>query len=145
MFVVFDLDGTLADNAHRLHHIQKKPKDYDAFYAACPGDRPCVPTILTLAAHVRAGHRVEIWTGRSAQVCAETVAWLKQFEVDPGLLARMRPAGDHQPDTHLKRAWLQDARRTGDGPDLVYDDRDGVVAMWREAGVACFQVAPGNF
>ena len=144
MFVVFDLDGTLADNAHRLHHIRVAPKDYAAFYAACPDDRPCEPVIQTLRAHVLAGHRVEIWTGRSDYVRAETVAWLEQHGIAPRLLARMRPAVDHQPDTHLKRAWLQDARRVGN-PDLAYDDRDGVVAMWREAGVTCFQVAPGDF
>ncbi|WP_435575134.1 hypothetical protein [Burkholderia plantarii] len=27
----------------------------------------------------------------------------------------------------------------------VFDDRDSVVAMWRDAGVTCFQVAPGEF
>ena len=27
----------------------------------------------------------------------------------------------------------------------VYDDRDKVVAMWRRNGVACFQVAEGDF
>lgn len=145
MFVVFDLDGTLADNAHRLHHIRERPKNYDAFYAACPDDRPCELVIKILKAHIFMGHRVEIWTGRSDWVRAETVAWLEQHGVAPELLARMRPAVDHQPDVLLKRAWLQDARRTGSGPDLAYDDRDGVVAMWREAGVVCFQVASGGF
>ena len=29
--------------------------------------------------------------------------------------------------------------------DLAFDDRDRVVAMWREEGVPCFQVAPGDF
>lgn len=32
---VFDIDGTLADLTHRLHHIQKQPKDWDAFFDAC--------------------------------------------------------------------------------------------------------------
>jgi hypothetical protein len=27
----------------------------------------------------------------------------------------------------------------------VFDDRDKVVKMWRDEGVACFQVAPGEF
>lgn len=146
MFIVFDLDGTLALNEHRLHHIRKTPKDYDAFYAACVDDLPnmCVMRILDLL--YRAGEvRVEIWSGRSAQVRTETEGWLAGYGIDPLLLTRMRPAGDHQPDVNLKRAWLRDARRNGGGPDAVYDDRDSVVAMWREEGVACFQVAPGAF
>ena len=31
------------------------------------------------------------------------------------------------------------------GPDAVYDDRNKVVAMWREEGIQCFQVALGDF
>jgi hypothetical protein len=27
----------------------------------------------------------------------------------------------------------------------VFDDRDKVVKMWRENGINCFQVAPGDF
>lgn len=152
MFVVFDLDGTLALNDHRLHHIRKTPKDYDAFYAACVDDLPNRPVIATLLAHHEAGHRIEVWSGRSDQVEAETRAWLRMHIRSSGGcpvaeegLTRMRPAGDHQPDVNLKRAWLRDARRNGGGPDAVYDDRDSVVAMWREEGVACFQVAPGAF
>jgi len=28
---------------------------------------------------------------------------------------------------------------------MVFDDRDKVVNMWRENGIPCLQVAPGNF
>lgn len=34
MFIVFDLDGTLADCEHRIHHITKEPKDWRAFFEA---------------------------------------------------------------------------------------------------------------
>jgi len=30
-------------------------------------------------------------------------------------------------------------------PDLVFDDRASVVTMWRENGIACAQVAAGDF
>lgn len=59
---------------------------------------------------------------------------------------RMRKAGDFTPDEVLKRGWLNEieppeyARLTA-----VFDDRDKVVNMWREAGVPCFQVARGEF
>ena len=145
MFVVFDLDGTIALNAHREHLI--RAKDYDAYYAACVNDTPCAPVIHALHAHAKAGHRVEIWSARSAQVRTETITWL-QHHIWLDLsdrLTRMRPIGDHRPDVVLKREWLREARANGGAPDLVYDDRDSVVAMWREEGVACFQVAPGPF
>jgi hypothetical protein len=148
MIVVFDLDGTLALNEHRVHHIRGdfgRKKDYDAFFAACVDDQPCRPVMATFAALVRAQHVVEIWSGRSDQVRDETGRWLARFGISSYYLRRMRRAGDHQPDVELKRAWLNEARAAGVPPDLVYDDRDSVVAMWREEGVPCFQVAPGPF
>lgn len=143
--VVFDLDGTLALNDHRTHYVRGTDRDYDAFYAACAADLPNLPAFAALRAHVVAGHHVEIWSGRSDQVRDETLAWLREHGVPEWRLTHMRRAGDHRPDTVVKREWLQEARRTGGAPDLVYDDRDVVVAMWREAGVPCFQVAPGPF
>lgn len=31
--IIFDIDGTLANLDHRLRHILKEPKDWDAFYS----------------------------------------------------------------------------------------------------------------
>lgn len=143
MFVVFDLDGTLALTAHRQHYLERRPKDYDAFYAACGNDELCLPVFRSLWAHLGAGHRVEIWSGRSDQVRLETIMWFRRSGVPPELLTRMRRAGDYRPDVDVKREWLNEARRKGGAPDVVYDDRDCVVAMWREEGIPCFQVAPG--
>jgi hypothetical protein len=33
--VIIDIDGTLADTTHRLHHIKSKPPNWDAFFAEC--------------------------------------------------------------------------------------------------------------
>ena len=146
MFVVFDLDGTVSLPGHRVHYIRRERRDYDAFYAACERDEPNWPvirTMMTLAAC--ADVRVEIWSGRSDVVREETVRWLEAHGVERRFLARMRPAGDCRPDVDLKLEWLREARAYGGAPDLVYDDRDCVVAMWRQEGVPCFQVAPGPF
>ena len=37
---VFDIDGVLADVRHRLHHVDRRPKDWDAFFAAAVDDPP---------------------------------------------------------------------------------------------------------
>lgn len=137
-FYVFDLDGTLADCSHRLHHLERK--DWRAFFAACPDD--------TLIEHVRTvfwalaanGNRVEIWSGRSDEVRAETEEWLERHDIFPTALL-MRTARDHRPDDEVKRDFL----RGGGAPDIIFDDRDRVVAMWRDEGIPCFQVAAGRF
>lgn len=142
MFFVFDLDGTLADVEHRKHHVRGKNRNWRAFFEECSGDSPNKPVIAALLALQAAGHRIEIWSGRSDEVKAETLAWLEENGIDPALLVNMRPEKDYQPDDDLKRGWLLAADRR---PDAIYDDRNKVVEMWRAEGIPCFQVAPGDF
>ena len=68
MFVTFDLDGTLADVAHREHMVRESPRNWDAFYAACVDDSPIPVAVEVFNAHLARGHKIEIWTGRSAVV-----------------------------------------------------------------------------
>jgi len=149
---IFDLDGTLALIDHRRPLLESKSSDrWQQFFAACVDDEPNLPVIHTLHALRRFGAECWIWSGRSDEVRAQTVEWLCKHKclgpagaLEPHL--RMRKAGDLTADEILKRGWLNEiepperARLTA-----VFDDRDKVVAMWREAGVPCFQVAPGEF
>lgn len=139
MFVVFDLDGTLALTEHREHFLRQSPKDWRGFYAACDQDALCEPLRAVLWGLVSGGHRVEIWTGRSAEVADKTTQW--RDDNDIVVPVRMRSEGDHQPDTRLKAAWMAEHGK----PDLVFEDRASMVAMWRSHGIVCAQVAPGDF
>lgn len=141
MFIVFDLDGTLALNEHRQHFMTGETKDWRGFYAACDGDKPCEPLISVLWGLVTGGHRVEIWSGRSDEVADKTDAWLEAHGLDC-VPIKMRPERDHQPDTKLKAAWLAAEPQK---PDLVFEDRASMVAMWRSHGIVCAQVASGDF
>ena len=60
---------------------------------------------------------------------------------------RMRPTENKwkfMPDEKLKLQWLTDMDWK-DNVEMVFDDRQKVVDMWREIGLTCMQVAPGNF
>jgi hypothetical protein len=139
MFVVFDLDGTLADCSHRVSLIEGHKRNWTAFFAACGGDKPIDHVIKVLNRHVQARDRVEIWSARSDEVRAETEEWLMINGIDPRRLVHMRKAGDYTQDDVLKHSWLIEC---GDmRPDVIYDDRSRVVNMWRTEGVPCFQVA----
>lgn len=140
MFVVFDLDGTLADIRHRVNYVRNGNRNYDAFFAACVDDAPNAPVVAALHAHLSAGHRVQIWSARSGVVRPQTEQWLAGQQIDPRLLAHMRDEGDITRDVELKRHWLL-ALHPDERPDIVYDDRQSVVDMWRDEGVTCFQVA----
>ena len=140
MFVVFDLDGTLALNEHRQHFLDGPKKDWDSFFDACDRDEPNRPIITVMRALMVTGHRVEIWSGRTSRVIDKTRAWLNSnglAMVD----ARYRAEGDRTPDHELKASWLSRYGR----PDLIFDDRKSVVDMWRSHGIVCCQVAPGEF
>jgi hypothetical protein len=155
--IVFDFDGTLCDITHRVYHVRGEHKNYDAFFRACVDDLPKHDVIKCLQSHIRAGDDVEIWSGRSDMVREESEKWLNMhigrcfyhdgdFIWAGQLLRRMRPARDFRPDDQLKLKWLQDEiARTGRKPDMIYDDRQRVVDMWRANGVTCAQVEPGDF
>ncbi|MDF2601178.1 MAG: hypothetical protein K0Q54_4001 [Methylobacterium brachiatum] len=142
MFVVFDLDGTLALTEHRAHFLNRpgRQKDWRGFYAACDQDEPCHPIIRTLQALAATGVEVEIWSGRSDEVKDKTTAWLEEQGLGH-IPIRTRAAGDHRADTVLKAEWLDEGRT----PDLVFEDRASMVAMYRGRGIVCCQVAPGDF
>ena len=155
MRYIFDLDGTLADCTHRLHLLDRRPKEWDAFFKACDQDHPIFPMIQLLGEVSRSANWIEIWSGRSEAVRAETLEWLSDvasctvgeyggYHVVCRL--RMRAIGDYTQDHDLKRDWLYaDKLAGGDRIDLVFEDRQRVVDMWRSEGIMCCQVAPGQF
>lgn len=146
---IFDLDGTLALIEHRRHFVEgpRKDRDWNAFHQACIHDIPNIPVIGTLMALRASGCDVWIYSGRSDEVMTETINWLYEY-VGANLfdLIRMRPRGNFTLDDKLKKQWL-DEMYPEDRERLVavFEDRDRMVKMWRENGVACFQVAPGDF
>ena len=168
MRIVFDLDGTLADCEHRQHYINGDRKDWDAFFEACDKDAPIMTGLTALMAlrhsmdASKVENVVEIWSGRGRglndSVLRKTLLWFDRhtyYKVMPAprdyfryvshLPIRMRRHGDYTPDVDLKRGWLDKARAQDRAPQLVFDDRQKVVDMWRSEGVPCFQVAQGDF
>lgn len=141
---IFDIDGTLADLSHRLPHIQKEPKDWDAFFGAVADDAP-IPHIIRLAIDIAlAGVAIVYISGRSDQCRNETEAWLWRHALPRGEVY-MRKAGDHRPDHQVKVELLAKLQTQGYRPVMAFDDRNSVVKMWRELGIPCAQVAEGDF
>ena len=146
MIVAFDLDGTLADITHRLHHLESHPqkgKNWPEFFRACVDDKPVWPLIEVLWGMESQSHTIEIWSGRSDIVRDETEEWLKRYAIKYSKL-RMRKDGDYRPDDVLKAEWLE-ALPESQRPTLAFDDRQRIVDMWRGHGIICAQVAPGDF
>ena len=130
--VVFDIDGVLADVRHRLHYVERKPKDWHAFFAGMADDPPLPQGIELARLEAAAGHDLAFLTGRSESYREVTQNWLDRHDVPKGPLI-MRPDGDYRPAKQFKPAALRRIARTHDITYLVDDDL-AVVETVRAAG-----------
>ena len=145
MIYIFDIDGTLADISHRLHFIQKKPADWDGFFAACVDDEP-IPEIIQVAKSLSPVAHIVMVSGRSDVVRSQTLDWMSELGIPCDCLM-MRAAGDHREDSIVKAELLDDLREVYKDEPIagVFEDRKQVVDMYRAKGLRVFQVAEGNF
>jgi hypothetical protein len=130
-----DLDGVVADVRHRLHHLERRPKDWDAFFAAARDDT-AHPEGIAIVERLAEDHEVVYLTGRPSHLRNDTVRWLDQHGVGGHELI-MRPARDRRPAAVVKlealRALARD-RTIG----IVVDDDPVVLDTVRRAGYPVF-------
>ena len=149
--VIFDLDGTLADIKERRTLATKEGGKIDWPKFVDPNnislDKPNTPVIESFKALQKAGYRMVIFSGRSDATREETEKWLSKHGItyDKLLMRSGTGEGMFTPDDRLKEDWLNQEFPDKSQILCVYDDRDKVVNMWRRNGIACFQVAPGDF
>ena len=148
--VIFDLDGTLAlIDARRALATKSGKMDWDVFFDPknIDLDLPNHGVIAMAQTLKAAGHRIIIFSGRSKRTKDVTKAWLDKFDV-PFDVLKMRPTSKDfmfMPDDKLKQMWLDSLFTDKSDIICVFDDRQKVVDMWRDNGLTCMQVAPGNF
>lgn len=152
---IIDIDGTIADTAHRQWVLEEKRPygpNWDLFFSLAADDTPfehmrqLVWTLSDLDdENGDARNNILYVSGRPERCRSLTVKWLEQHDFPDGYQLWMRKDGDHRPDTVIKKEILQFIRDAGYNPSMAFDDRNAVVAMWRANGVPCAQVAEGNF
>jgi FMN phosphatase YigB (HAD superfamily) len=153
---IFDIDGTMADLTHRRHYIEQSPKNWPEFKARCYDDAP-ISHICDLARMLywsaREGcqtdydleYDVVLVSGRNECQRHLTELWLYEVALLPPMKLYMRADGDYRDDGIVKSELLQKLLADGYKPIMAFDDRDRVVNMWRQHGIPCAQVAPGDF
>lgn len=128
---VFDLDGVVADVRHRLHYLDRRPKNWARFFAAADRDPPLAEGV-DLAREYAKSH-VLVWlTGRPERLRRLTVDWLARHDLPTELLV-MRPNGDRRPSRDFKAAQLATLAVEAE-VSIVVDDDPEVVARLRERG-----------
>lgn len=130
-----DLDGVLADVRHRLQHLERRPKDWDAFFAAAPQD-PVHEEGLALVRRLLDDHDVVFLTGRPERCRRDTEEWLGALGLGDHQLV-MRPANQREPAARLKVRLLR--RLAGERPvAVVVDDDPAVIESMAAAGYPTF-------
>ncbi len=133
--VIFDVDGTLAQMDGR------SPFDWDRVME----DKPKTEIINLTKMYKSAGYKIIIFTGRDGCARLDTKEWLVDHEV-PYDEVHIRPRGDQRKDSIIKKELFEENIRGKYFVELVVDDRNQVVDMWRkELGLTCLQVDYGNF
>lgn len=163
MDVVFDIDGTLASAAHRMHYLTDpdKKKDWENFMSEneVANDEPIGPVWDILDSMLEANHRIIFITGRPERLRTVTYNWLTESNCIARCLASsfwerhqtrgpvlyMRREGDRRSSEISKRESLNRARMDGFKPKIAFEDRASDTAMWRSEGLICCQVDEGDF
>jgi uncharacterized HAD superfamily protein len=130
--IVVDMDGTISDATHRLHHIHGPgKKNWKRFFAEMEQDPP-IASVLEQVRQLQREHPIVILTGRPEEYRAASERWLAKYGVKYDELL-MRRTGDRRPDFQAKEQLLREL-----GPERVLmaiDDREPVCEAYRKHGV----------
>lgn len=144
-YVVVDIDGTISKVGDRLKYLQQKKKDWDSFYEHCDEDE-AYTDIIELVEALSLRYTIMFCTGRRESIRDKTAKWLdKHFHSLCLFPILMRENNDFRPDVEIKPELLQSIGLNPSNVFLILEDRDKVVAKWRELGYRCLQVSNGNY
>ena len=142
---IFDVDGTIADVEHRRHFVSGGNKDWSSFRKETVNDTP-VEWVCDIAKRfIAQGDEVAFFSARNESEREVTEKQISEWIGDNHKGVFLRPDGDFRPDDEFKSDLADQFEELGGKIDLVFDDRNKVVDMWRNRGTTCVQVAEGDF
>jgi phosphoglycolate phosphatase-like HAD superfamily hydrolase len=142
--IIVDLDGTLCDVEHRVHHVQGPNKDWQQFNQLLVHDTLnnwCMELIEAMSAR---DYKIIFVTGRGEGNRISTEEWLARHNIMYEHLY-MRALLDQREDGDVKEDIYREFIQNKYHVLFVVDDRKSVVDRWREMKLVCLQCAPGNF
>lgn len=146
--IICDLDGTLCNIDHRLHHVRDGKKNWKAFFEEMKNDK-VNDWCLDIINKFYSDNRIVFCSGRPDSYREITSNWINENCIfTPGSNSYslfMRNRSDHRRDDIAKENILDFEILTRYTPKFVIDDRKNVVEMWRKRGLVCLQCAEGNF
>lgn len=144
--VIVDLDGVLADAAHRqdvLFSGAGRRKNWQAFFALA-GDDGLFREIARLTELLDPELCVVLLTARPTSIRDITLEWLARHGLRWDLLV-MRPDGDYRSSPDAKRMAVHELRSVGFDLRLALDDDQRNVDMFHDEGVPCVYIHSGYY
>lgn len=145
--IIIDIDGTLSDPSHRLHHLDGEVKDWTSFHDGMTDD-PAMDAVVWLARLLDEGSRefsndyyILIVTARHEDYREHTIEWLRKHNISYNDLY-MRMNNDFRPDHLVKADILNQILDDGYEPFLAIDDQPTVIDMWRSFGITALACMP---
>lgn len=143
--VVYDLDGTLADNAHRRHLIPEDPTvnvGWEPWAMACADDTPIWGMITRMRLDY-GQHQVHIVSSRDAVSYDLTAAWLNRTAGRCYEALTLREAGDERSALQLKVDYIRSLYARGIYVALAYEDIKHIAeGIWEQTGTPVVLVNP---
>ena len=143
--IIFDVDGTIADVEHRRHFVTQKPADWKSFKSETRFDTPVEWVCDIAKRHIARGDDVAFFSARNESQRGVTETQISEWIGNGHKGLFLRPDGDFRPDEEFKSDLADKFEEFGGKIDIVFDDRNKVVDMWRARGTTCIQVAEGDF
>lgn len=140
--VIFDVDGTIADNSHRVPHIQGNKKNWDLYNKGILLDTPIQP-IINMLNHFGLVLPVIILTGRLNKQRTDTMSWINRYvpfpfiddyrELKPStMLLITRNNDDKRPNHIYKKMQIQNIKQMNLQPVIAVDDDEKCLAEFRK-------------
>lgn len=135
MKAVFDIDGTVSDNRHRLHLIRGKNKEWRK-YLGKAGEDPVVEEGVELFRKLSEDHDIVFMTMRSEEIRGITEDWLERKGLEYEKLIMLDRDSWKVPDQEYKRRKLDELENV----HIAVDDKERICQMYREEGLNVYKV-----
>lgn len=135
--IIFDMDGTLTNYAHRAHLLEPAIRNMIAFFDEMEDDTQNDWCRELLDEARERGIKIILLTGRPDSYRGHTERWLKKHGIEDYEVLLMRKADDFRPGAIVKAEIF---RKEIEGKyNVLYavDDNPKILKMWAKLGIRC--------
>jgi phosphoglycolate phosphatase-like HAD superfamily hydrolase len=142
--VIFDIDGTLADTAHRQKYVDGSEKpNWGKFMREMNHDPLHDHVYIVCHALACQGYSIYLVSGRGEEYRKNTEQWLWWNGVYPDHIFMRKEKDSRSDDIVKEEIYNEHLAKDRDKIICVFDDRPKVIRMWRRIGLPVFNCGDG--